>query len=297
MTEGWTHDFAFPVPAPVGRVFHALTSERELETWFAEHARVEPRVGGAYRFWGRHTVCTPDEDEADGTITTFEPDARLAFEWRVCGTPGSVTFTLTPEETEMGPATKVAVRHALDAHLDRPRPRDLIDDWWRLVLGNLTAHVVGKGEVLRPDFTDPDPEIRLSMSVDAPPSAVFRALIEPDALREWMGAPDPVVEPRTGGRYELGWKYEVDGQEVSGGPMEILDIVPDELLRVSWPDWRGNSAVPTQTITWRLEPEGAGSRVTLVHSGFTRAVDFSDYPFGWGHFMSEMARVAVRLAA
>lgn len=35
--------------------------------------------------------------------------------------------------------------------------------------------------------------------------------------------------------------------------------------------------------------------VTIVHAGFTRAVDFSDYPFGWDHFMSEMAKVAVSL--
>lgn len=34
-----------------------------------------------------------------------------------------------------------------------------------------------------------------------------------------------------------------------------------------------------------------------MHAGFTRTVGFSDYPFGWAHFLSEMGRVAVRLAA
>lgn len=297
MSDGWTHDFALPVPAPADRIFEAFTAERELERWFAEHARVEPRPGGAFRFWGRHTIGTPSEDEASGTFTAFEPETRLAFEWTICGTPSSVAISLTPEETEHGPATRVAVRHELHDALDRPRPRELVDDWWRFTLGNLMAHTTGHGDVLRPDFADPAPEIRLSMTVDAPPAAVFRALIEPDALREWMGAPDPVVEPRAGGRYELGWTYTVDGKEVSGGPMEILEIVPDQLLVVSWPDWRGDPSVPTQAITWRLESEGTGTRVTLVHSGFTRTVDFSDYPFGWGHFMSELARVAVRLVA
>jgi uncharacterized protein YndB with AHSA1/START domain len=133
------------------------------------------------------------------------------------------------------------------------------------------------------------------MTVDAPREAVFRALTDPEALREWMGAPAPVVEPQVGGRYELGWRYDVDGQEVSGGPMQILDIVPNERLVVSWPDWRGDAAVPMQSITWELEPDGTGTRVTLIHAGFSRTADFSDYPFGWGHFMSEMAKVAVRL--
>jgi uncharacterized protein YndB with AHSA1/START domain len=76
--------------------------------------------------------------------------------------------------------------------------------------------------------------------------------------------------------------------------VQVLDVVPNERLVVSWPDWRGDGAVPLQSVTWLLAPEGAGTRVTLVHAGFTRTVDFSDYPFGWGHFLSEMARVAVR---
>ncbi len=295
MTSSWTHEFAFPVPAAAARIFAALTNQRELERWFAEHAHVEPRVGGAFRFWGRHTVGTPSERDADGKVTAFAPDQCFAFEWTVFGVPGHVTITLTPEETEHGPATKVAVKHELRGALDQPRPKELIDDWWRLTLGNLMAHTTGHGEVLRPDFADPHPEIRLSMTVDAPREAVFRALTEPEALREWMGAPAPVVEPRVGGRYELGWKYQVDGKEIGGGPMKILDIVPNERLVVSWPDWRGDTSVPMQSITWELEPDGDRTHVTLTHTGFTRTVDFSDYPFGWGHFMSEMAKVAVRL--
>jgi len=295
MMNGWTHEFEQPIPAPAARLFEALTGERELEGWFAEHASVEPRLGGAFRFWGRHTVGTPAEADAKGTISEFEPDARLAFDWEVCGVPSVVAITLTPEETDQGPVTRLAVRHELRATLDQPRPKELIEDWWRFSLGNLTAHATGHGEVLRPDFTDPNPEIRLSMTVAAPPEAVFRALTDPDALREWMGAPAPVVEPRVGGRYELGWKYEVDGQEVAGGPMKILDIAPNERLVVNWPDWRGDSTVPTQTITWLLKPDPAGTRVTLIHTGFVRTVDFSDYPFGWGHFMSQLARVAVRM--
>lgn len=295
MAEAWTHEFSSPIPAPPERIFKALTDEDELTQWFAEHAEVEPKVGGAYRFWGRHTVGTPTKAEAGGTITALEAGARLAFHWTICGTPSEVTVALTPADTPMGPGTTVAVTHALEGALDRPRAKELVDDWWRFTLGNLTAHVTGHGKVLRPDFGDPHPEIRLTMTVDAPPAAVFRALTTPEALKEWMGAPAPVVEPRPGGRYELGWKYEVDGKEVGGGPMQILDIVQDRKLVVDWPDWRGDPSVPRQSVTWLLEPAGTGkTKVTLVHAGFTRAVDFSDYPFGWGHFMSEMAKVAVK---
>jgi hypothetical protein len=33
---------------------------------------------------------------------------------------------------------------------------------------------------------------------------------------------------------------------------------------------------------------GAKTRVTLVHGGFARASDLSDYPFGWGEFLSKL---------
>ena len=77
--------------------------------------------------------------------------------------------------------------------------------------------------------------------------------------------------------------------------MEILELVANEKLTISWPDWRGDPSVPTQSVTWLLEPDASGTRVTLVHAGFIRAADVSDYPFGWGHFLSELARVAIGL--
>jgi uncharacterized protein YndB with AHSA1/START domain len=158
----------------------------------------------------------------------------------------------------------------------------------------LTVQAAGHGKVLRPDFADPNPEIRLSMSVDAPPEKVFRALTEPAALNQWL-AKDARVDPRVGGRFDLGWKQDAD-IERSGPAMEILDLVADKKLAISWPDWRGDSSVPAQTVTWLLDPEGSGTRVTLVHTGFIRAAVVSDRPFAWGTFLSEMARVAVGLA-
>jgi uncharacterized protein YndB with AHSA1/START domain len=49
------HEFTWKLPARPARVFAALTDAAELEQWFAEHAEVEPQLGGAYRFWGKHT--------------------------------------------------------------------------------------------------------------------------------------------------------------------------------------------------------------------------------------------------
>ena len=119
MTDTWSNEHALTIPAPTSRIFEALTTKPALEQWFAEHAQVEPGVGGAFRFWGRHTVGTPAAQDASGAITAFGPDARLGFDWVVSGVPSDVTITLTPEDTDHGSETKVAVRHGLSC---RRRP-------------------------------------------------------------------------------------------------------------------------------------------------------------------------------
>jgi hypothetical protein len=44
-------------------------------------------------------------------------------------------------------------------------------------------------------------------------------------------------------------------------------------------------------IAWLLEDAGAGTKVTLVHSGFSRTADQSDYPFGWRGFLESLKNV------
>lgn len=292
MSEPWTYEYAYPIHAPAERIFTALTDVDELRAWFAEHARVEPEVGGRFDFWGRRTLGTPSEEEAGGRIEGLEKDRMLAFTWSVHGVPSKVTIELSPEEGdgERGPATRVAIRHDLDGEFDMPRPKEMIDDWWRFNLGNLMAHAAGHGDVLVVDFRDPSPEIRLSMEMDAPPEKVFRALTEPEALNRWM-AQGAQVELREGGRYDLGFTPE----GYDGPPMRILELVPNEKLVISWPDWRGDTSVPVQSVSWLLEPSGDGTRVTVVHSGFVRTVDLSDYPFGWGYFLGRLKDVAESL--
>lgn len=50
--------------------------------------------------------------------------------------------------------------------------------------------------------------------------------------------------------------------------------------------------MPDQRVLWKLTPEGDGTRVDFLHDGFVRAVDVSDYPFGWGWFLSRITAVA-----
>lgn len=290
MTTGgrWTHEESFPIDASVDRIYRALTTPEELERWFAERVELELSPGGAFRFWGRHTLGAPPRDGADQTLTRLEPTA-LGFRWTLLGVPTEVELEVGSVEptAERPGGARVTVRHRIDGALPGPRPQELIEDWWKLSIGNLGAHLAGGDGMVRPDFSRHTAEVKLSVLIDAPREAVFRALIDPQQLNKWI-ASAASVEPRVGGAYGFGWSYQIDGRDVVGGPTRILDLVPNERLVLDWPDWRGDPTVTGQTITWQLTTEGGATRVTLVHAGFSRPADVSDYPFGWGYFLARL---------
>lgn len=88
-----------------------------------------------------------------------------------------------------------------------------------------------------------------------PPQAVWRALTDPELHARWWAAGD--VRPEVGHRFTLDmgpWGHQ---------ECEVLAVEPERLLRYSFaPGTLGT------TITWRLEPEGTGTRLFLEHSGF-----------------------------
>ena len=46
-------------------------------------------------------------------------------------------------------------------------------------------------------------------------------------------------------------------------PCEVLEVQPERLLK-----YRFAEGVLDTTITWRIAPEGLGTRLTLIHEGF-----------------------------
>jgi uncharacterized protein YndB with AHSA1/START domain len=88
-----------------------------------------------------------------------------------------------------------------------------------------------------------------------PPQAVWRALTDPELHARWWAAGD--VRPEVGHRFTLDmgpWGHQ---------ECEVLAVEPERLLRCSF----APGTLDT-TITWRLEPEGTGTRLFLEHSGF-----------------------------
>lgn len=88
-----------------------------------------------------------------------------------------------------------------------------------------------------------------------PPAAVWKALTDPEIHAKWWAAGD--VRPVVGHRFEL------DMGAWGKQPCEVLQVIPEQLLQ-----YRFAAGMLDTLITWKLAPEGAGTRLTLTHEGF-----------------------------
>lgn len=141
----YSHEWS--VAASPTEVFRALVEPSALRRWFAEDVQVEPRLGGVYRYWGRHTLGTPPQDAARQVITHFEPDVTLAFDWPIDEVETDVTITLT--RTPRG--TTLSLTHAVAR--DSGVMRGSIESFWQAAIGNLIAYLGGR-ETSLPDYFD-----------------------------------------------------------------------------------------------------------------------------------------------
>ncbi len=106
--------------------------------------------------------------------------------------------------------------------------------------------------------------IRRELRFPQAPDAVWRALTTREALADWMYPND--FEPKVGHRFTFqvppNPERQFDGLVVQ---CEVLECSPPEALVFTWVV--GEGWLDTR-VSYRLEPEGAGTRVHFEHSGF-----------------------------
>ncbi len=247
-------------------IYRALTAE--LSGWFAEQSDVST-TEKRYDFWGRFTPGTPTREQGRHPLLTHEPGTHLRYEWRGHNLDSIVEIQIIPRD---GGST-VVVQQGNPNNPSHDIAFSTDEDFWFLSLENLRRHLDGKA-VVRCDFTrSMVGDIHHTVEIDASPETVFDVLIKPEQLNRWI-ASNAIVEPRQGGIYDLGW-----GQNTSA--LKILDIVPGERLRLSWPEGDGSTVV-----TWTLEGSGGKTRLTIAHSGFAPDQQTGGLQTGWLNFMS-----------
>ena len=126
--------------------------------------------------------------------------------------------------------------------------------------------------------------IRRELKFAQSPEAVWRALTDRAALAEWMYPND--FEPRVGHSFTLRVPPRPqleDGLIVRG---EVLTCVPPSELVFTWVV----GEFLNTRVSYRLEPDGAGTRVLFEHSGFEDEAALGGAEYGWSIMHSKLAK-------
>ncbi|MEX0168233.1 SRPBCC family protein [Streptomyces sp. LMG1-1-1.1] len=145
---------------------------------------------------------------------------------------------------------------------------------------------------------------RVSRHVDAPPSAVYRSLLDRDAVARWrvpygMTCEVHSFDVREGGEFRVSLHYDtIDGTGKSGARTDtyhgrFVELVPDErvveIIEFESEDARMHGAM---TLTTTLIPVGGGTEVRIVHEGIPDAVPADQNETGTRMALDRLAAVA-----
>jgi uncharacterized protein YndB with AHSA1/START domain len=123
-----------------------------------------------------------------------------------------------------------------------------------------------------------------TLTIEAPPEAVFRYFTDPERWASWWGE-GSTIDPRPGGRVFV--RYPGNTQ-ASG---QVVEIAPPSRIVFTYGYESGKPVAPGESlVTIRLEPIGRGTRVHLVHQ-FADAAVRDEHVQGWRYQLSLFANV------
>ena len=138
--------------------------------------------------------------------------------------------------------------------------------------------------------TQERPSLALVRKLDCAPAKVWRAITEPEMLKQWMAPADafkiPVAETelRVGGRYHIVMNAP-DGEvhDVSG---VYREIVPNKKLVYTWA-WK-TTPERESVVTIELRALGSGTELTLKHEQFADEEARNRHEQGWNGCLARL---------
>ncbi|MEU2617984.1 SRPBCC domain-containing protein [Streptomyces sp. NPDC007157] len=144
---------------------------------------------------------------------------------------------------------------------------------------------------------------RVTRRVQAPPAAVYRALLDPEAVAAWrtpdgMTARVHAFDAREGGEFRVSLDYDDPGRAgKSGGHTDtyrghFARLVPDRLVVEVIDFESADDAVRgTMTMTTALTAAGGGTDVEVLHEGVPEGVRPEDNELGTRMALDNLARL------
>ena len=249
------YDFKIQIGAPRSVVFERLLRIEHLSRWFCGWCRIDPKVGGAFKFGGETCIILPEGRSWETTIDEGEVLRRFAFTWPIQGSKTRVSHELEDRDEEK---SLLRVRHLGVPFEDTTC--GTVQDAWRMCLGNLKSISEGRTDSVRPDHSPlTGRELRLTVLIKAPPSQVFGAFTDPIQLDHWSTGGQPrgtaAVEPPPGGVFSFGW---------DDGPIRVTEWKPAQRIALQWS--HRNSDL---SIVFDFEEKASGTAIYFSIEGFT----------------------------
>ena len=141
--------------------------------------------------------------------------------------------------------------------------------------------------------TKEQPSLSIVRKFNAAPGKVWRAITEPEMLKQWMAPGDafkvPVAETdvRVGGRYHI-VMHAPDGEvhDVSG---VYREIVPNKKLVYTWA-WK-STPERQSVVTIELRAAGSGTEFTLRHEQFADEEARDKHQQGWTGCLARLEKI------
>lgn len=136
------------------------------------------------------------------------------------------------------------------------------------------------------------PSLTIKRRFKAAPAKVFAAWTDPEKVKHWMGPGEVRLvsaecDLRVGGRYR--WLMRAPSGEEHDVSGVYREIIPDRKLVFTW----GWKTMPEREslVTVTIEPDGAGSLLTLVHEQFADEDARDRHNAGWTSALDKMERM------
>lgn len=145
----------------------------------------------------------------------------------------------------------------------------------------------------------PDPEsdpavVQVGRFFPYPPSAVWWALTDPDAVARWLAPSTGFVGAVVGSQF----LFSVSDSTSAEIACEVVAATPVENMTWSWMDMRA-SRPARWFVTWDVQAHGRGTRLMLTHTGFDmddrmQKMARNAFARGWDQVLTTKMPVALR---
>jgi uncharacterized protein YndB with AHSA1/START domain len=133
--------------------------------------------------------------------------------------------------------------------------------------------------------------IERTVELAHPPAKVWAALTTPEGLGTWFGTAGAEIDLRPGGSAWMRWD-----EEGFTADMRVERVEEPRVFGYTWHIYGLPEEDPRRTyVEFTLEPSGAGTRLTVVESGFAQLPEdvykkaFDGNTGGWAKELGELA--------